>query len=75
MTAFNHTTLRLWFASVLVPFTMMVICKDWERSKQSKLLKGKTTGQTLLHRFMFFVYKLLNSKYIYIGFIIKETSV
>lgn len=75
MTAFNHTTLRLWFASVLVPFTMMVICKDWERSNQSKLLKGKITGQTLLHRFMFFVYKLLNSKYIYIGFIKKETSV
>lgn len=75
MTAFNHTTLRLSFASVLVPFTMMVICKDWERSKQSKLLKGKITGQTLLHRFMFFVYKLLNSKYIYIGFIKKETPV
>lgn len=52
MTAFNRTTLRLWFASVLVPFTMMVICKDWERSK-SKLLKGKITGQTLLHRFVF----------------------
>lgn len=75
MMAFNHTTLRLWFASVLILFPMMVICKDWERSKQSKLLKGKTTGQTLLHRFIFFVCKLLNSKYTYVGFIKKETFV